>query len=323
MPDLKDYLDDFAFLRQDKNSDRYPEASRHASPHKPLLLLSVIDQVATGEPPENHFRIEPSLSDLFRDYWRIVMPPEQPPNIVMPFFHLQSEGFWHLIPTPGSEEKIEPPGRLTTIRQHHDYTEGVRLDVDLFQLLSDDDTRESLRRVLVETYFSDAVQASIVDQGRVHVEAYRYSRALLEHLLDQASASPVHEPDEPVRSRGFRMTITEAYDHRCAMTGTRIRTMDGLSIVEAAHIVPWSESRSDDPRNGLALSRDCHWAFEQGLLSVDEDYRILVAGELSEPYNRSGTLDLMAGRPLLLPDREALYPGKDYLHYHRNTIFRD
>ena len=47
-----------------------------------------------------------------------------------------------------------------------------------------------------------------------------------------------------------------------------MRTIDGHTAVDAAHIIPWSISHNDDPRNGLALCKLCHWSFDEGLLAA-------------------------------------------------------
>jgi putative restriction endonuclease len=60
--------------------------------------------------------------------------------------------------------------------------------------------------------------------------------------------------------------VTLAYDHRCALFDIRILTPEGHTAADAAHIVPWSASQNDDPGNGMALCRLCHWTFDEGLL---------------------------------------------------------
>jgi hypothetical protein len=47
------YLQMFARLRTDKGRDRYPEITYHRAPHKPFVLLSVIDLIAQGRITEN------------------------------------------------------------------------------------------------------------------------------------------------------------------------------------------------------------------------------------------------------------------------------
>jgi hypothetical protein len=56
---LEEYLQMFAKLRTDRGRDRYPEITYHRAPHKPFLLLSVMDLIAQGRITVN--LIEPSF----------------------------------------------------------------------------------------------------------------------------------------------------------------------------------------------------------------------------------------------------------------------
>ena len=62
---IETYLQGFANLRTDKGRNRYPAVTLHRAPHKPFLLLSVLDLITQGMITENF--IEPSfeLIDTF------------------------------------------------------------------------------------------------------------------------------------------------------------------------------------------------------------------------------------------------------------------
>ena len=83
-----------------------------------------------------------------------------------------------------------------------------------------------------------------------------------------------------IRDQGFRKAIVMIYDHRRSLFGIRVLTPDGHTVVEAAHIKPWSESHDDRPANGLSLCRLCHWSFDKGLISVGAKYEVLVSGRV-------------------------------------------
>jgi hypothetical protein len=84
---LEKYLQIFANLRTDKGRDRYPEITNHRAPHKPLLLLPVIDLIAQGRITEN--LIEPFFEfvDTFKTYWTSIMPPGSTISMSYPFPH--------------------------------------------------------------------------------------------------------------------------------------------------------------------------------------------------------------------------------------------
>ena len=92
--------------------------------------------------------------------------------------------------------------------------------------------------------------------------------------------------------------------NRCALCGIRMLTPEGHTIVEAAHIKPWSKSHDDKPTNGLALCRLCHWSFDEGLMSVGKSYEVLVSKRVRTDQNIPGHMMTLADRPIFKPQRQ-------------------
>jgi putative restriction endonuclease len=99
-------------------------------------------------------------------------------------------------------------------------------------------------------------------------------------------------------------------------------TVDGHSVVDAAHIVPWSISHNDDPRNGMALCRLCHWTFDEGLTGVSAKYTVLISSELRTSLNVPGHLLTLESRPILGPVDTVFIPDLELLGWHRKNVFR-
>ena len=117
----------------------------------------------------------------------------------------------------------------------------------------------------------------------------------------------------------FARHIQEAYDRTCAVSGLRILNGGGRPEVQAAHIRPVAEQGSDSVRNGIALSGTFHWMFDRGLLSVDDDYSILVAKRgVPEPLSSL----INPERKLILPPDARMWPHRQFLGYHRERIFK-
>ncbi|MBN9027600.1 MAG: HNH endonuclease, partial [Rhizobiales bacterium] len=89
------------------------------------------------------------------------------------------------------------------------------------------------------------------------------------------------------RDWAFPVVVMAAYDNRCAMTGSRVMDRYGRWEAEAAHIRPVARGGPDLVCNGIAFSRSVHWMFDAGLLSIADDYTILVASRL-RPEDRRG-----------------------------------
>lgn len=65
-----------------------------ASPHKPCLLLAVIDLIDDSEHPQNRFYYAPPLLERYHRYFDAVKGESDHPNPHFPFFHLKGDGFY-------------------------------------------------------------------------------------------------------------------------------------------------------------------------------------------------------------------------------------
>lgn len=117
------------------------------------------------------------------------------------------------------------------------------------------------------------------------------------------------------RDPKFLQTVREAYNERCAVCGIRRETPDGRPEVEAAHIKSVSDCGPDTLENGVALCRLHHWAFDNGWLAVDNEYRVLVR----EVPERDGYADFAeyADKLLHIPDDPDAQPSLSFVRHHR------
>ena len=123
----------------------------------------------------------------------------------------------------------------------------------------------------------------------------------------------------PFRERSFMHNVRAAYSNRCAITGLRLINGGGRPEVQAAHIQPVASKGPDSIRNGLALSGTVHWMFDRGLISIGDDYKILVAEnhvpeDAVRLLNKNGVIHL--------PKDQTLYPNAHYLKFHRAQVFK-
>ncbi len=112
----------------------------------------------------------------------------------------------------------------------------------------------------------------------------------------------------------FRLAVLGAYAHRCAMCGMQ------LELVEAAHIVPHSNSQAtDEISNGIALCTLHHRSFDKGLLYVREDYSICLnwarVKHLRKVKRSDGLTKYKQSlrSSLILPSEGTWYPSPDNL----------
>jgi putative restriction endonuclease len=101
------------------------------------------------------------------------------------------------------------------------------------------------------------------------------------------------------------------------VTGLIIVNGGGRAEVQAAHIKPVAAGGPDVVQNGIALSATVHWLFDRHLISIDNDYRLLVS------HNRVPAELTSLFRPehqgLHLPTDRRLWPHPTFLAHHREA----
>jgi len=80
-----------------------------------------------------------------------------------------------------------------------------------------------------------------------------------------------------IREASFRRRVVDAYDNRCAVTRLRIINGGGKAEAQAAHIWSVADGGPDVIQNGIALSATAHWLFDRHLISLTDEYGLLVS----------------------------------------------
>ena len=140
-----------------------------------------------------------------------------------------------------------------------------------------------------------------------------------------AADSSLNDEFEQARSGAFRQTILEVYDYTCAACGLRVRLNDGFSLVEAAHLVPFSVNRDDQPNNGLALCPNHHRAMDRFLIAPCPDSKHLagvwrVGPALDSRIEGQKALVALDGQRVIAPSEEKFYPAIESLRWREKQL---
>ena len=283
---------------------RVDRSTGDPAPHKPLMLLVVFDLAETGQLADDILLLTGELTFRLTQYWVAVAGRrKQPPDIRLPFHHLGSDGIWQPLTSAG---QLSPDRKLTT---------AARLDPEFVKFAQDPTCRDRARRLLIATYFPLQERLAL------------YASAGLATPDDFALVhTPGYEPAVEVakgRSARFRTSIVAAYDYTCALTRQRLVTVAAGSLVDAAHIHRFADSRDDDIQNGLALSKNAHWLFDAGLWTLTDEFRVVIAAEhyFEDAPDQKPLLDYQ-GSHLQLPADPRFRPRAKNLSHHRKTVFR-
>ena len=127
-----------------------------------------------------------------------------------------------------------------------------------------------------------------------------------------------------VRNSAFRKIVAAQYEHHCAVCGFRLKTPRGGYEVEAAHIIPKRKNGVDDPRNGIALCKTHHWAFDEGVISVcPSDLTVIVASYLEDQKSDVSVQQILQlrGSPIRSVLNEGYSPAVEALTWHNQHVF--
>ena len=298
------------------------------APHKPILLLSVIQLIAKGSITSNRIFITPDLLLAFKQNWKQLVETGHSRNFSLPFFHLKSESFWYLITKPGREIVTTTSNSIKSFKNLKESIAFAEIDRELFLLLQEKPNQLWFEQLLLENYFpytkftytrpernyeEESIENEILNEPK---EVYQNHIQNLKETLEENE----YEEEIFVRSGLFKKTIPKIYDYTCCITGMKIESTHNVQMIDACHIYPFSLSGDDTVTNGLALSPTLHRAFDRGLITINPDYIVRVSPTLKEEESIF-TLSQFAGKQISLPAKAKHYPSQVSLTWHNKEVF--
>jgi predicted restriction endonuclease len=136
------------------------------------------------------------------------------------------------------------------------------------------------------------------------VEQGEFDPASIKDARERVLASIVRRLGQP----GFRKQLFSAYGARCAVSDCEVD-----SVLEAAHIVPYKGTETNDTRNGILLRCDLHTLFDLHLIAIDSvTMQVLVSAKLAGSIYES-----YRGKTIRLPNDPLSHPSREALDDHR------
>ncbi|WP_231912525.1 HNH endonuclease [Rhodococcus sp. EPR-157] len=138
------------------------------------------------------------------------------------------------------------------------------------------------------------------------VDATSPAESQLRRYVMAESKRRLHQPV-------FRATVMRAYDTRCAVC-----SLAHGQLLDAAHIVPDSdEAGIPTVRNGLAMCKIHHAAYDAHILGVSPDYIVKIRADLLDeidgPMLQYGLKERHDQKLMVLPSVRAQRPDRDLL----------
>lgn len=325
---LPDFVEAFATLHRDEKNG--------GAPHKPILLLSVIHEYETGRIRDNRIFITPELTHSFSVFWNRLVMTNHTQGFALPFYHLTGEagGWWRLVAKPECELWVQNAGSMRSFGNLSAAVAYAEVDPNLGAVFLEKTGRAVLRQTLLATYFPLAK----TDFGDIQDDDYlsNLRNEIVEESVGEYRANLLNlktrlEPEAyqvEVFNRGtmFRREVVKLYDETCCISGLRVSAPFTITMVDACHIEPFAKNFNNSLTNGIALAPNLHRAFDRGLISVDDEYRVILSKNFKENPDSPFAFRQFEGQRIRLPRDTQFLPSKTafagHRDFHRSRLFK-
>jgi len=263
---------------------------------KPLLLLLLVSRIENGQVAENRF----DFSDVRRELDTLIRcfggrPSRSGSRPEQPFSHLRSSPFWTL-----HTQKSYDSGQTVRISDLMDPASYRALNPPVFRLIRDSDTA---RARVIDTILNEWWPETL------HLD-----------IREELGLDRLVITRRPRRDQQFTVDVLENYRYSCAMCGFHAVLNGQATGIDAAHVRWHSADGPDALENGIALCKLHHWAFDKGILGIDDANVIHVAGSFVTQVEGGLPLESLAGCPLATAPRSKAI-ADEFLEWHRNNVY--
>lgn len=266
--------------------------------HKPITLLYVLSKLNSGTLSENKIRyssIEEELGELITRYGG--RKTKSGPNPNLPYYHLKTSGIWTINGLENIEIGKSGSPKITELR---DPTVHASLSDDLFTCLKNNpDMIAHAASVILQKWWPETIQENIKDD--------------LGLVMSTTGTKRRRDP-------AFAPAVLKNYRNQCAFCGFSASFKQRVFGLDAAHIMWHASNGPDKIENGLALCKIHHFAFDMGVLGVNNDLKILLSDEFvgmddGSQHNLETLSGLQIGKPKDAP------PSSSFINWHLENVF--
>ena len=297
------------------------------APHKPILLLAILELIRKGEITNNRIAITPELVLEFKSIWSKLVITPHISNFSLPFFHMRSEPFWNLVSNVEMSIPMTSSHSIKSLSALKETVAFAEIDKEIFDLMLNPVDLTILEETLLELYFPETRSQFNTYQSNLFssLEAEILSDTAIEYRskineLKETLSKEEFEEEIYIRGGVFKREIPKIYSFQCAISEMKIISTSNAQMVDACHIVPFAISKDDTITNGISLSPNLHRAYDRGLITITENYLVKLSPSVSDndsPYS----LRQFDGKRIVLPDNVNYHPSIENLRWHSKECF--
>lgn len=124
------------------------------APHKPILLLALMQMVETGTLKSQQIGLTPLLQQTFEKVWYRYVRTQHKMNLAQPFYHMQYEPFWNIQRKATSNDDFYNKNKMKSLYSLQQQVDYATIDDELWACWQDKDSRENLAAFLIMRYFN-------------------------------------------------------------------------------------------------------------------------------------------------------------------------
>ncbi len=124
------------------------------APHKPILLLALMQMVETGTLKSKQIGLTPLLQQTFEHVWYQYVRTQHKMNLAQPFYHMQYEPFWNIQRKTTSNDDFYNKNKMKSLYSLQQQVDYATIDDELWACWQDKNSRENLAAFLIMRYFN-------------------------------------------------------------------------------------------------------------------------------------------------------------------------
>ncbi len=270
------------------------------APHKPLLVLLALGQLATsGSSSMTWSVVQARLGDLLAEFGTSATIGSS--AAAYPFTRLRSDGVWQL--TRDVPNDNVGPLNAEPIEGH--FTSEIEQE-----LLRSSESLYAVARSLVESQFPLTVAPDVLTAVGLDPDVV-FGLPATEAAVAQGRK----------RDANWRRRIVAAWDRSCAFCGYDGAIHGAPVGIEAAHIRWFNFGGPDSLDNGLALCSLHHKLLDRGVLGLADPGTIFVSDAYSAVGDVGRSVYELHGRELR-PRPGTTMPAAAHVDWHRQEVFK-
>jgi putative restriction endonuclease len=180
--------------------------------------------------------------------------------------------------------------------------------------------RAVLKQTLLQNYFPQIHQltsyATNSIANEISNQILKESTATYQRQIEKADEEEIF-----IRNGVFKKLLPSIYNNCCCISRMRVISTYNIQMIDACHIIPFAISHDDTIINGIPLCPNLHRAFDRGLITIDENYKVIVSQSFHED-KQVYSIRQYEGIQIALPSERNYYPAVENLEWHRKHVFK-